>query len=84
MKAIASAIALSIALVSPALAQDLAITGATVATGDGSEPIENATVVVRGGRVVAAGSGVAVPAGVPVIDGTANELDHGYEDTSSN
>ena len=39
MKAIASAIALSIALVSPALAQDLAITGATVATGDGSEKV---------------------------------------------
>ncbi|WP_244982542.1 amidohydrolase family protein [Croceicoccus marinus] len=70
MKMLASALALSVALVSPAIAQDLAITGATVATGDGSEPIQDATVVVRGGRVVAAGSGVAVPAGVPVIDGT--------------
>ena len=53
----------------PAVAQDFAITNATVATGDGSEPIENGTVVVRGGRVVAAGAGVAVPAGVQTIDG---------------
>ncbi|WP_271079157.1 amidohydrolase family protein [Aurantiacibacter sp. MUD61] len=63
----ASAIALA---ASPLAAQDIAITGATVATGDGSDPIENATVVVRGGRVIAAGAGVQVPAGVPVLDGT--------------
>ncbi len=46
------------------------MTGATVATGDGSEPIRNATVVVQGGRVVAAGAGVAVPAGMTVVDGS--------------
>ncbi|WAT17096.1 amidohydrolase family protein [Aurantiacibacter sp. MUD11] len=65
----ASAIALgSMAL--PATAQDVAITGATVALGDGSDPIENATVVVRGGRVVAAGAGVSVPAGMTALDGS--------------
>ncbi len=53
-------------------AQDMAITGATVATGDGSGPIENATVVVRGGKVVAAGTGVSVPAGMQVFDGTGS------------
>ncbi|WP_209348987.1 amidohydrolase family protein [Pontixanthobacter sp. CEM42] len=53
----------------PAAAQDIAITGATVATGDGSAPIENATVLVRGGKVVAAGTGVTVPAGMETIDG---------------
>jgi imidazolonepropionase-like amidohydrolase len=53
-----------------AQAQDFAITNATVATGDGSAPVEGATVVVRGGKVVAAGSGVAVPAGVQTVDGT--------------
>lgn len=52
-----------------AQAQDVAIVGATVATGDGSDPVEAATVVIRGGKVVAAGRGVAVPAGVPTIDG---------------
>ena len=53
-----------------ASAQDFAITNATVATGDGSAPIQGATVVVRGGKVVAAGSGVAVPADVQTIDGS--------------
>lgn len=51
-------------------AQDFAVTHATVALGDGSEPISDATVVVRGGRIAAAGAGVAVPAGLAVIDGT--------------
>jgi imidazolonepropionase-like amidohydrolase len=59
-----------LALAAPALAQDLAITNATVATGDGSDPVQGATVVVRGGKVVAAGPGVAIPAGVETIDGT--------------
>ncbi|SMQ68872.1 Imidazolonepropionase [Altererythrobacter xiamenensis] len=54
----------------PAAAQNVAITNATVATGDGSEPIEGATVVVRGGKVVAAGTGVTVPAGMQTIDGS--------------
>lgn len=58
-----------LALAAPAAAQDFAITNATVATGDGSAPVENATVVVQGGKVVAAGTGVAVPAGVQTIDG---------------
>lgn len=59
-----------LALSTPLAAQDFAIVGATVATGDGSDPVEGATVVVRGGKVVAAGAGVAVPAGVQTIDGT--------------
>jgi imidazolonepropionase-like amidohydrolase len=61
---------LALATANPAAAQDVAITNATVATGDGSEPIDGATVVVRGGEVVAAGRGIAVPAGIPVLDGT--------------
>ncbi len=65
---LAGAAALAFAL--PAAAQDMAITNATVATGDGSEPVSGATVVVRGGKVVAAGRDVAVPAGMQAIDGT--------------
>ncbi len=53
---------------SMARAQDFAIINATIATGDGSEPVENGTLVVRGGNVVAAGEGVAVPLGVEAID----------------
>ena len=55
---------------SMATAQDVVITNATLAVGDGSEPVPNATVVIRDGLVVAAGPGVAVPAGVRTIDGT--------------
>ncbi len=53
-----------------ASAQDFAITNATVAIGDGSDPVEGATVVVRGGKIVAAGPGVGVPAGMQTVDGT--------------
>ena len=56
----------------PAAAQDIAITDVTVVTGDGSEPIENGSVVVRGGKVVYAGHAEnmpAVPAGISVDGG---------------
>ena len=60
-----------LAISAPALAEeDFAITNATVALGDGSGPIEHATVVVRGGKIAAAGAGVTAPAGIPVIDGS--------------
>jgi len=55
---------------SAASAQTIAITGGTVALGDGSEPIEGGTVIVRNGRVVAAGRGVAIPAGAQTVDAT--------------
>jgi imidazolonepropionase-like amidohydrolase len=62
--------ALAAVLAAPAMAQTFAITGGTVAIGDGSQPIERGTVVMRGGRIVAAGAGIAVPAGATVIDAT--------------
>lgn len=55
-------------LSAPAVAQDIAITNATVVIGDGSAPIPNGTVVLRGGKVLAAGAGVAVPTGARTID----------------
>jgi imidazolonepropionase-like amidohydrolase len=57
-----------LAFATPAIAQDVAITNATVVIGDGSAPIQKGTVLLRGGKVVAAGAGVAVPAGVRTID----------------
>jgi imidazolonepropionase-like amidohydrolase len=60
--------ALMISAAGPALAQTIAITNATVALGDGSEPIQGATVVMRDGRIIAAGAGVAVPGPAQVID----------------
>lgn len=69
-RAIIIAALAAVALPAAASAQDFAITNATVATGDGSAPIEHGTVIVRGGKVVAAGAGAAVPAGIRSVDGT--------------
>lgn len=55
---------------SPMVAQTVAITGGKVVIGDGSDPIDGGTVVVSNGRVVAAGRGVAIPAGAERIDAT--------------
>ena len=55
-------------ITSPALAQTIAITGGKVAIGDGSEPINNATVIITNGRVTAAGANILVPAGAKRID----------------
>ena len=60
--------ALLIAAAAPAGAQTFAIVNGMVARGDGSEPIRDGTVVVRNGRIVAAGAGVSVPAGAQIVD----------------
>lgn len=57
-----------LASTAPLAAQNVAITNARLVIGDGSSIIEGGTVVVRDGKVVAAGRGVGVPAGVEVLD----------------
>lgn len=52
----------------PALAQDVTITNARLVIGDGSEPIEGGTVVVKGGSVVYAGPAGGAPAGGNAVD----------------
>ena len=52
----------------PLSAQTTAITGGTVALGDGSEPIANGTVIVRDGRIVYAGPAHAIPYGAEQVD----------------
>jgi imidazolonepropionase-like amidohydrolase len=69
-RAIAALLLAASAIAPPAFAQTVAITGGRVALGDGSEPIENGTVVIRDGRIVAAGRGIAVPAGAQTVDAT--------------
>jgi imidazolonepropionase-like amidohydrolase len=68
MGAVAAALLAATALATPAVAQTVAITNAKLVIGDGGQPVEGGTVVIRDGKVVAAGPGVAVPAGVRVID----------------
>ena len=52
----------------PATAQTIAITGGTVALGDGSEPIPGGIVIIRNGRIAAAGLNVGIPQGAQMID----------------
>ncbi|MEG3148111.1 amidohydrolase family protein [Sphingomonas sp. RT2P30] len=52
----------------PAAAQSVAIVNAKLVIGDGSAPIDGGTVLIRDGRVVAAGAHVAVPQGVQAVD----------------
>ena len=63
-----TAAALALLSAAPALAQDVAITHARLVIGDGSDPIDNGTVLVQGGKVIAAGAAVTIPAGVKTID----------------
>ena len=51
-----------------------AITGARLIDGRGGEPVENATVLVREGRIAAVGAGVEAPRGVKVIDAHGRTL----------
>ncbi|MFZ4165629.1 amidohydrolase family protein [Brevundimonas sp. NPDC058933] len=65
----------ALALVGPAAAQDVAITGGRVLTG--TSVIENGTVVVRNGRVVSVGTGAA-PAGLRTIDARGQVVTPGF------
>jgi imidazolonepropionase-like amidohydrolase len=65
----------ALALVGPAAAQDVAITGGRVLTG--TSVIENGTVVVRNGRVVSVGAGAA-PAGMRAIDARGKIVTPGF------
>ena len=63
-----AAAALLLAGTAPAAAETIAITNGIVAIGDGSEPFQGATVVIRDGRVVAAGPGARTPADARIVD----------------
>ncbi len=54
---------LALLIAAPAAAQNVAITHAKLVVGDGSGPIDNGTVLIQGGKVVAAGAAVIVPPG---------------------
>ena len=65
------AAAFLLATAAPVAAQTIVITGGTVALGDGSQPIPNGQVVIKDGRIVAAGDiRMKLPADTKVIDAT--------------
>ena len=70
-------------IAAPLSAETIAITGGTVAIGDGSAPIKGGTVVIANGRVVSAGTGPA-PAGARVIDATGKWVSPGIIAGASN
>jgi imidazolonepropionase-like amidohydrolase len=63
-------------------AQTIAITGGRVFPVSGPA-IENGTVVIRDGKIVAVGAGVAVPAGARVIDATGKWVTPGLINSAS-
>lgn len=78
----AAVLAGALALAPPVAAQTVAITGATVHPVS-SAPIENATVLVRDGRIVAVGSDVEIPAGAERVDASGTVVTPGLIDTGS-
>jgi heme exporter protein CcmD len=67
----------AVSLGSAARAQTVAITGGTVYPVSGPR-IENGTVLLRDGKVVAVGANVAVPAGAQRIDATGKTIVPGF------
>ena len=67
----------------PTFAQTIAITGGTVALGDGSEPIQGGTVLIRNGRIVAAGANVGIPQGAEMVDARGKWVTPGVIDAHS-
>ncbi len=63
---------------SPVQAQDVLIRSAKVHTVSGRGTLENADVLVRDGKIAAVGSGLAVPAGVEVIEAHNKPLTPGF------
>ncbi|HEY9091657.1 amidohydrolase family protein [Parasphingorhabdus sp.] len=71
MKRIAAIFVSTLALMAaPVAAETIAITGGKVVAGDGSAPMDGATVIIRDGYVQAVGTNVAIPANARQIDAT--------------
>ena len=70
--------------VTPASAATIAITGGTVATAVDETVIPNGTVIIRDGRIVAVGAGLAVPAGATIIDAAGKYVTPGVISAMSN
>ena len=67
----------------PALAETIVITGATIHTLGSQGAIKNGTVVIENGRIKAVGANVATPAGARTIDGRGKVVTPGLFDSLS-
>jgi imidazolonepropionase-like amidohydrolase len=77
-----SALALAAIVSSPAAAQTVAITGAKVYPVS-SAPIENATVLIRDGKIVAVGANVTIPSDAQRIDAAGKWVTPGLVNAST-
>lgn len=68
MKRLFTALAMAAATAAPGLAQTVAVTNGRVVTNTEAGIIENGTVIVRDGDIVAVGSGLDIPQGARTID----------------
>lgn len=75
-------LAVAIAIVSPAAAQTIAITGGKVYPVSGP-PIEGGTVVIVNGKIAAVGKNVTIPAGAQRIDATGKIVTPGFVNSST-
>src|SRR5262249_57458031 len=66
----------------PAAAETIAITGATIYQ-RADRKLDNATIVIRDGRIAEVGAGVAVPAGATRIDGKDKVVTAGLIEAST-
>lgn len=76
----AMAFALLLALASTTAARDFAIVGARVYPAPDAEPIDDATVWIRDGRIAAVGArtGIALPEGTDIVDGRGTSVTAGF------
>jgi imidazolonepropionase-like amidohydrolase len=67
---------LSLVLAAPAASADRvqAFTGVRIIDGTGKAPIENATLLIRNGRIEAVGKSVKIPAGAETINGSGKTI----------
>src|SRR6478672_13391867 len=78
----AISVAIALAIVSPAGAQTIAITGGKVYPVSGP-PIEGGTVIITNGRITAVGRDVTIPAGAQRIDATGKIVTPGFVNSST-
>ncbi|MDG6095394.1 amidohydrolase family protein [Acetobacter sp. AN02] len=60
--------ALAASVTAPAEGEPVALTHVRIVDGTGAAPVEDATVVIQGGRITAAGRGAEIPAGARRLD----------------
>jgi imidazolonepropionase-like amidohydrolase len=80
--AAAAITAITGAITGAAAAQTIAITGATIYQ-RGDRKLDNATIVIRDGKIADVGPGIAVPAGAAQIDGKGKVVTAGLIESST-